>query len=130
MYIGIEGLKSAYERLYANALPREEALFTYTHRDEHAAVSDRFYMQMLKMFKKKKLAFRAICNKDYRKSPYVKHSKDITNFKFIVQPLPGNIDIFNDSILQISWGEKPTGVLIHSAAIAEDYRTYFNQLWN
>ena len=44
-------------------------------------------------------------------------------------PLPGNIDIINDKILHVSWGENIFSVLIHSKSLADNLRAYFNEMW-
>ena len=49
--------------------------------------------------------------------------------RFVSFPIPATIDIFQDKVLQITWGDKVLGILIESKEIAEDYRTYFEEVW-
>ena len=49
--------------------------------------------------------------------------------KFTDIPIPGNIDVINDKVLFVSWGENIFSVLIHSKSLADNLRNYFNEMW-
>ena len=49
--------------------------------------------------------------------------------RYVDFPLPGTIDIYKDTVLQVSWGKKPIGILMQSQEIADNYRNYFNEVW-
>ena len=50
--------------------------------------------------------------------------------RFTDLPVPGNIDIANDKVLFVSWGESIFSVLIHSKSLAENLKNYFNEMWS
>src|SRR3989344_2574665 len=64
----------------------------------------------------------------YEKLWFAKKAKHLT-MRFSNLPLPGNIDIINDKILLVSWGESIFSVLIHSQSLADNLRKYFNEMW-
>jgi hypothetical protein len=43
---------------------------------------------------------------------------------------PGDIAIFRDKIIIINWIDKPSAILITSPKMAEQYKTFFNQLFH
>jgi hypothetical protein len=49
--------------------------------------------------------------------------------KYVDYPLPPNMAIFRDKIVIVSWGDIPTGILIQSQDVADQYKTFFNLLW-
>ncbi len=49
--------------------------------------------------------------------------------KFVNFPIQGNIDIFKNKVLIVSWKNPKIGILIHSKNIADNLREYFNQIW-
>jgi sugar-specific transcriptional regulator TrmB len=126
IFLGKKGLRTAYEKLYKDAKKGDEALFFYIHEEKYGEESNLFYNSMTDFFKKTKN--KGICNKDYKKSWFAKKSKHL-NMKFVDTPLPGNIDIFKDSVLIVSWRDTIFSVLIHSQPLADHLRDYFNEMW-
>jgi sugar-specific transcriptional regulator TrmB len=49
--------------------------------------------------------------------------------KYTDIPVPANTGICNDKMALISWGAKPTGVLIQSKQIVEKQKEFFKALW-
>lgn len=126
VFLGKKGLRTAYEKLSADATKHDEVLFFYIHDEKYAEESDLFYNSIVHTVKSTKN--RGICNIEYKRSWFAKKSKHL-NMKFSRMPLPGNIDIIQDKILLTSWGENLFSVLIHSRALADNFRKYFNEMW-
>jgi len=40
------------------------------------------------------------------------------------------LEICKDKLLLVSWEKPIIGVLIHSKSLAENFRKYFNSVWN
>jgi len=126
VFLGMKGLRSAYEKMLRGALKSDEVLFFYLHKEEYAEQSDIFYNSISELTKK--LKNRGICNKNYRKSWFTKKAKFL-NVKFVEFPIPGNIDISNDKVMIVTWSPTPTAILIHSQTVADNFRDYFNEVW-
>jgi len=127
VFIGLKGLRSAYEKLMKEVTKKDEVLFFYLHKEEYAEQSDMFYTSILDITKKAKN--RGICNKKYKESSFAQKSKFL-NIKFVEFPIPENIDIIRDKVMIVSWRPTPTAILIHSKSIAENFKEYFNQIWD
>ena len=66
---------------------------------------------------------------EYKKTEYIKNIPKYMKVRFVSFPLPANMDIYQDKILQITWSKTPVAILIHSKEIADNYRRYFNDVW-
>src|SRR3989344_5665803 len=126
IFIGKKGLRTAYEKLCNGALKHDEILFFYIHDEKYAEESNLFYNSIVDFNKKTKN--RGICNRYYKNSWFAKKTNHLT-MKFTDIPIPGNIDIANDKILFVSWGESIFSVLIYSKSLADYLRFYFNEMW-
>ena len=127
VFVGLKGLKTAYERLLKNKTKKDEVLYFYLHEKEYAEMSDNFYNNIKNISMKVKVS--GIANKEYKESWFAKKHKFL-NLRFVDFPIPGNIDIIGDMVLFVSWKPNPMGVLIHSKSIADNLREYFNEVWN
>lgn len=126
VFIGKKGLRTAYEKLTKGISKSDEILFFYIHDEKYAEESNLFYNSIIDIVSGTKN--RGICNEDYEKSWFAKKSKHLT-MKFSKLPLPGNIDIINDKVLLVSWDKTIFSVLIHSQSLADNLRSYFNEMW-
>jgi HTH-type transcriptional regulator, sugar sensing transcriptional regulator len=127
VFIGIRGLKTAYEKLLKNSSKNDEELFFYLHNEEYAEQSDIFYNNISPLMKG--IRNRGICNVAYKNSWFAKKSKNL-NIRFVDFPIPGNIDIIKDNVMIITWKPSPIAILIHSQTVANNFREYFNQVWD
>ena len=126
IFLGIKGLKSAYEKLIENPDEEKEILFFNIYKKEYSEQFDLFYKSISDL--SKNLKNRGIVNKDYKKSWFAKQAKFL-KMKFVDFPIPGNIDILENKILIVSWQPTITAILIHSENIANTMRTYFDEVW-
>lgn len=126
VFIGAKGLRAAYEKLTKGLTKKDELFFFYLHKEEYAEQSDIFYNSISDLTKK--TTNKGLCNKEYKKSPFAKQAKFL-NMKFVDFPIPGNIDIVNDKVMIVSLMPTPTAILIHSQTVANNFRDYFNEVW-
>lgn len=126
IFMGKKGLRTAYEKLCRNLSRQDEVLFFNIYDEKYAEESDLFYNGTVNLTSG--IKNRGICNKAYKKSWFIKKAQHL-NIKLTDLPLPGNIDIINDKVLLVSWGESIFSVLIHSQSIADNLRNYFNEMW-
>ena len=55
--------------------------------------------------------------------------RKILRMRYVTYQIPSNISVCNNKMALISWGEKPTGVLIKSKTICESQIKFFENLW-
>ncbi len=128
IFVGMKGLRTAYERLILGISRKDEQLFFYIHEKEYAVESDRFYISIQDILKRVK-KMRGLCNEAYRTSSFYKVATFIDT-RFVKFPIPGNIEICKDRLLLVSWEKPVIAVLIHSQSIADNFRNYFNAVWD
>ncbi len=126
IFLGEKGLRTAYEKLLKNATKEDELLFFYIYDEKYGEESNLFYNSITELSQKAKN--RGICNKDYKKSWFAKKA-GFLKMKFTNIPMPGNIDIFRDKVLIVSWRDTIFSVLIHSQSLADSFRDYFEHMW-
>ncbi len=130
IFIGKKGLKAAYEKFFSNFTRKEPYLFFYIHRDIYAEEADRFYWNILtEHLQGRTFQMKGIGNENFRKSWFVAKTKKRMTIRFVDFPIPGNIDIYHNKVLAISWVPSPIGFLITSKSFADDFKTYFNAVW-
>jgi sugar-specific transcriptional regulator TrmB len=125
IFLGLKGLRAAYEKLTKNST-KKEILFFNLYKQEYSEQFDLFYKNISDL--SKRLKNRGIINTEYKKSWFAKQAKFL-NMKFVDFPIPGNIDILANKVLIVSWTPTPTAILIHSKTIADNFRDYFNEVW-
>jgi len=125
VFVGNKGLKTAYEKFLIKE-KNTEFLFFYIHKERYAKKADLFYYGILNLWSK--VPSRGITNELSKKSGPFKDVKNL-ELKYVDFPIPGNIEVCNNKVLLISWGETLISILIHSEDIANNYRKYFNTVW-
>lgn len=128
IFLGKKGMKAAYEKFFNSVSAKEVYMFFYIHREEYAEETDRFYWNILGSLAKKPI-MRGIGNRYFRKSWFVKRTKKFIAIRFADFPIPGNIDVYQNKVLLISWSPEPISFLIKSKSVADDFRNYFNAVW-
>ena len=49
--------------------------------------------------------------------------------KYLDFPIPTNVSMCNNKIVLITWGDNPSGILIHSPQLYESQISFFKELW-
>lgn len=129
IFTGLKGIKTAYEVLTKNYSGKEPLLYFYIHDKKYAKTAELVYNQEFHHFKKLGIKLKGIISNDFKLSKYFVRPPRFIELRFVNFPLPGTIDLYQDKVLQIAWGETPTAILIHSKEIADNYRRYFNEVW-
>ena len=129
IFTGINGIKTAYEILLKDADYKNPLLYFYIYDQRYVSTLDLFYSQLFHYFRKLNIKLRGISTIDFKNSKYYSKPPGFVDLRFIDFPLPSTIDLYKDKILQTIWGENPTGILINSKEVADNYRRYFNEVW-
>ncbi len=126
IFIGSKGIKTAYDRLMEGNNKKEELLFFYIEEQtRYSEKAEEFYTRVYNKFKQFKA--KGIANIEYKKSKFIK--KTHYKMKYVDFPIPGNIDIYKDKLLFITWQENTIGILITSQDISNKFKEYFYSIW-
>lgn len=128
IFVGLKGIKSAYEIMLKDSKPKEEFLFFFISDKKHSERVDDFYLANKHLFRDPKIDLNGISNIEYKGAEANRQTKAWTKMRYVDFPIPGTIDIFRDMLLFISW-EKPICFLIKSKELADYYRNYFYSIW-
>lgn len=128
VYEGYKAVTTAYEECLDELRVGDESLFFSIGEED---LSDKniqtFFMNLSAKRKAKKVGMRGIAppetKETFKKYP-VKMNMRYTDLK-----LPTGVSIYKNSILIISWKDKPTAIVIKSRNITESYRKFFEDAW-
>ncbi len=127
VFIGKKGLRTAYEKMFKGVTKKDNNFFFYLYDKDYAQESDIFYNSIQDIVKK--ATIKGISNKEYKNSEFITVQKYM-EVKFADFPIPGNIDIIRDMVMLVSWKPSVVGILIHSKEISDNFKIYFNKVWN
>lgn len=131
IFSGIKGLKSAYEKFFGTIHRNDIYYFFYIYKESYGEKADRFYWSMFKAFvEHTPIKTLGIANEEYRNSWFVRNMKKFNmTMRYVPYPTAGNVDIYQDKILIVSWEPEPIAFLIKAQSVADDFRVYFHQVW-
>jgi len=126
IFIGFQGLRTAYELLLSNAKKNDTLRFFYVHEKEYEAIAEDFYKNLFPFFKKRNITVRGISTTEHKKNSRL---PSFVELRFVNFPVPATIDTFQDKVLISAWRAKPISFLIQSSELAENLRKYFDSVW-
>jgi HTH-type transcriptional regulator, sugar sensing transcriptional regulator len=126
VFIGEKGLMTAYEKL-VKGVSKDKGYFFYVHNEEYYERAEKFYVKSWHLMKKNK--WKGLSCVDFKKTKLIKRYPSFIEQRFVLFPVPGNIDFIGDKVLITTWKDKPIGILIHSKEIVESYKEYFKSVW-
>lgn len=127
IFVGLKGLKTAYESLFEGAEKGEVLRYFYPFSSHHEA-SATFFSKLNIVHREKKIEERGLAPAEFKGSgDYRRVAKD-AKWRFVGFPLPGTMDIFRGKVLVVSW-EDETAILIQSFEIANHFCRYFDSVW-
>lgn len=126
LFQGTQGVITLLNTLIEGSKKGDEFLFFSADVDEKNEEIQKVYARFDAKRKDKGLITKGIAPnklKDlFDKRRYIQ-------IKYTNMPIPANSGICNDKLALISWGEKPTGVLIKSKQIVTKQKEFFNAFW-
>ena len=126
VFEGIRGVITLLNTLIEDAKQGDEFLFFSADLGEKNEEVQKFYERYDWKRRSKSLVVKGISTKAlknlFSKRKYLK-------MKYADFPIPANTGICNDKMALISWGEKPTGILIKSKNIVEKQKEFFYGIW-
>lgn len=127
IFTGLKGITSAYEMMLSDARKGQDFLFFLPYSKEHQKDIENFYYRIGPKFRDSGIVLKGIGNESHRNSPIIKQ-QPWSRMRFVKYPLPSTVDIFKDKLMFVSW-DNPTGFLIQSKELAEQFRKYFYTVW-
>jgi sugar-specific transcriptional regulator TrmB len=129
IFEGVKGVMTLLNIFIEDAKKGDEFFFFSAEAEtmEKSEEIQKFYERYDIKRKEKGLIVKGIANIQI-KSLFEK--RKTLKMKYTRLPVPANTGLCNNKMILISWGEKPTGVLINSKNIIEKQRKFFNAFWN
>lgn len=129
LFEGARGIMTLLNLIIGDAKKGDEFLFfpaeeeTYERNKEVQQFFERYDLKR----KERGLIVKGIANIQLK--PLFNKRKHL-KMKYAKQPVPANMGLCNNKLFLISWGSKPTGVLISSKNLVDKQKRFFNALWN
>ncbi|MBW3020302.1 hypothetical protein KY334_03320 [Candidatus Woesearchaeota archaeon] len=126
-YKSYKGIRTMLRDLLIDAKPNDVYRY-YSIEDpkKYDFVREKVYSVQKLQRVTKQLKSKAIFPESFRKIvPMSKTSEK----RFLDMPLPPNSQMINNKIAIISWDDEPSGILIKSKSIYEQYTKFFDSLW-
>lgn len=128
VYLGFNGLKSAFRKLLLSNQEKREYIFFYKYDEKDFSTVHEFFSKLDIEGYYAKIPTRGIFSTEYRK--LFKERKNHIQGRFTDQAIPSSINICGKKVLIISWNEKPVAFLIESSEISVMFKDLFEEVWN
>jgi sugar-specific transcriptional regulator TrmB len=126
VFVGMKGILSMYYSLIENAKKGEKYYFFGPKEDSAMDAMKDVYVPFRLYREERGIVVYGLNQKNIKK--YISKPSKVQE-KFVDFPLPPNMAIFRNKVVLVSWGEIPTGILIESKDIAEQYKELFLDIW-
>ncbi len=127
-YKSIRGIKTLLAELIKDAKKGDTyRFFSIEDKEDYQLAVDKAYELQKNIRKEKGIKTKGLFSESTRQFA---SNKSITYKRYLDIPLPPNTQMLNDKIAIITWkGEQPSGILIRSKSIYDNYVTFFEHLW-
>lgn len=126
IFEGTKGIMSLLNELIEDTKPKEVYYFFAMDESELNKEIQTFFERYDAKRKDKGLIIKGVARKELK--PLFEKRKSL-HMKYISHNIPSNISICNNKMALISWGERPTGILIKSEQITKSQIEFFESLW-
>jgi len=130
VYEGEKSIKSMFNNILDD-LKKGSNYYIFALKQDYTSENCLRFLRNLHMKISEKQSDNRLILHNSIKKIFLKNSGDINNIKhkFTKLNLPPGLMIINDKVINWSWGERPTAVEITSKQIAEQYKTFFLEVW-
>lgn len=128
-YKSLRGIKTLLTEMIKDAKKGDVyRFFSVEDPKEYKFATDKIYQFEKPIRKEKGIITHGIFSEKTRN---LAGRKTVTKMKYLNFPLPPNTQILNNKVAIITWkGKEPSGILIRSKDIYENYLKFFEHLWN
>ncbi|MBI5003048.1 hypothetical protein HZC31_06705 [Candidatus Woesearchaeota archaeon] len=126
VYEGTKGIISMLSALIEDTKPGDVYYFFAMDVSGMNREIQTFFIRYDAKRKAKKLVIKGLARKELRS--LFQNRKNL-KMKYLDFPIPSNVSICNNKMAFITWGEKPTGILIQSKQLVDSEKAFFHELW-
>lgn len=129
VFEGIEGVKAAFNRII-DTLKAGDDYLVFTLGEELGLQSVKtFFQNYHKKRIDKNIKVKLIVNQKIKEIFRKNHLYSGMSARYTHLGIPTGIFIYENNVMSVVWGEKPTAFVISSKANAGRYREFFEELW-
>lgn len=128
IFIGFNGIKGAFEKLYDNRVEAEESLFFNRMNEKNVEIINRFFKQLEASDEFRDIRHKGICSNMYKEYFIPEKNKNV-EIKYTNSPIPSSTNIYCDKVLFVSWSKNPIAFLIISQDIVDTFKELFYDMW-
>ncbi|MBI3032443.1 BlaI/MecI/CopY family transcriptional regulator [Candidatus Woesearchaeota archaeon] len=126
IFEGIKGIINLLNELIEDA-KRKDYYYFFAMDESNLNKEIQKFFEMYDVKRKDKgLIIKGIARNELK---YLFKRRKALKMKYVSHQIPSNISMCNNKIAIISWGEKPTGILIKSKQICKSQSEFFESLW-
>ena len=128
---GFKAFKALFNRI-ADELTSDDFYYAFAFKEDYKDSSAPLFLRNFhNKLAEKKVADQAIVHNDVRKDVKRAYAdnKNI-QLRFSKRRTPIGVCIIKNRVIQLMWGERPTAIEIKSAQIFQQYKEFFDQVWN
>lgn len=126
IFEGIKGIINLLNELIEDAKTKENYYFFAIDETGLNKEIQEFFERYDAKRKQKSLIVKGIARSELRP---LFNKRKFLKMRYISHQIPTNISICNNKMAIITWGEKPTGILIKSKQICKSQIEFFEELW-
>lgn len=133
IFEGVKGFKNALIEMVENC-PKNETLLIigFSNQAYKNESLSSILIDVNKISRQKNHKFKMILDNKSNKFYEQRNVENLSEIRFMKNGFksPASIDIFQDQIYILIWGEIPYAIRIKNENVAEGFKTYFNFLWD
>jgi len=127
IYEGIKGMINMLTELIEDTKPNDNFYFFAVDVEGSNKEIQKFFERYDLKRKQKQLITRGLARKELK--PLFEKRKYLKT-RYLDFPIPSNIAICNNKLALMTWGEKPSGILVKSKQLTESQIRFFEELWH
>lgn len=124
VFLGFSGLRAAYSKMIEGET-EENIISIYKHEKEFSQVAEELFYEVYNKYPHLKI--RVVADEAFRNTKYAKKVKHL--MKYTDKAIPSQIDVLGSKSLIISWQKPVMATLIIAKPFADNFKKYFNDLW-
>lgn len=129
MYTGYEGLKTAvYE--FISDIPEGEEHVVFGARGQLDPRSERIIRDFYLEKERRGIKTRLVYNEEVRDIKELYAGLELVDLRFVKTLTPSTFGVKKGAFMTVSYAPEPVAVLVWHEALAENFYTFFDSIWN
>lgn len=126
IYEGVKGVIAMLNEFIEDSRPGDKFNFFAVDVEGSNLEIQKFFERYDLKRKDKKLMVRGLARRELK---HLFENRKYLKMRYVDWPIPSNVSTCGDKMALITWGDKPTGVLIKSKQLVESQVKFFESLW-